>query len=217
MLISHLKKFIYTKTTKTAGTSVESYFEKFCMPDGEWEFQHAREEYVSETGVIGYRGINSTGKVWFNHMSAANIKKLAGETVWNEYFKFAVIRNPFDRHVSRFFFVNKPTGSRDTMIKNFRDWVKDGGVNTDRNVFTIDGHVCLDFFIRYENLIDGVGQVCRRLEIPFEPERLPHLKASFRDRKISLSDFYDYDAYKIVRQKCEFELNYFRYSLPGFE
>jgi hypothetical protein len=31
MLVSHLKKFIFTKTKKTAGTSVESVFEPYCM------------------------------------------------------------------------------------------------------------------------------------------------------------------------------------------
>ena len=56
MLVSHRYKFIFTKTVKTAGTSIESYFEKYCMPEGEWKESHNREEYVSETGIIGYRG-----------------------------------------------------------------------------------------------------------------------------------------------------------------
>ena len=54
MLISHRKQFIFTKTVKTAGTSVESYFEQFCKPDGEWQESHAHEEYVSKSGIIGY-------------------------------------------------------------------------------------------------------------------------------------------------------------------
>ena len=51
MLVSHRYKFIYTKTRKTAGSSVESYFEPFCMPDGEWTQRHLREEYVSDAGI----------------------------------------------------------------------------------------------------------------------------------------------------------------------
>lgn len=53
MLVSHRKKFIYTKTVKAAGTSVVSYFEKSCMPEGAWEFAHFRDEYVSEEGILG--------------------------------------------------------------------------------------------------------------------------------------------------------------------
>ncbi|KPA10844.1 hypothetical protein MHK_008953, partial [Candidatus Magnetomorum sp. HK-1] len=47
MLVSHRHKFIYTKTFKTAGTSVESYFEPFCMNDGEWSRSHPRDQYIS--------------------------------------------------------------------------------------------------------------------------------------------------------------------------
>ncbi len=62
MLVSYRKKFIYTKTAKPAGTSVESFFEQYCMPEGEWEFTHASEEYVSKEGIIGYRGTNAKGR-----------------------------------------------------------------------------------------------------------------------------------------------------------
>lgn len=85
MLISHRKKFIYTKTVKTAGTSVESYFEQYCMPEGEWEFSHAREQYVREAGVIGYRGGDSAGKQWFNHMPAVDIRDKTGNQIWDSY------------------------------------------------------------------------------------------------------------------------------------
>ena len=46
MLISHRKQFIYTKTAKTAGTSVESYFEKYCMPEGKWQFSHGHRRLL---------------------------------------------------------------------------------------------------------------------------------------------------------------------------
>ena len=97
MLISHINQFIYTKTAKTAGTSVESYFEKFCMPEDEWEFSHARDEYVSKEGIIGYRGNDARGKKWVNHMSALEIRNNIGNSIWNSYFKFCVIRKyPLD-------------------------------------------------------------------------------------------------------------------------
>ena len=56
MLISHRKKFIFMKTVKTAGTSTESYFEQYCMPDGEWQQSHGRDEYATKTGIIGCNG-----------------------------------------------------------------------------------------------------------------------------------------------------------------
>jgi hypothetical protein len=105
MLISLRKKFICTKTVKTAGTSVESYFEPYCMLEGEWQFSYGREEYVDQSGIIGYRGTVRKSKTWTNHMSAEAIKELIGEKIWNSYFKFCVIQNPYDKLISAFHFL----------------------------------------------------------------------------------------------------------------
>ena len=56
MIVSHRKKFIATKGKATTGTSVESFSERFCMPEGQWTASHDREEHVSESGLIGPRG-----------------------------------------------------------------------------------------------------------------------------------------------------------------
>lgn len=75
MLVSHGYRFIYTKTRKTAGTSVESYFEPFCMRDGEWSqrhFREEREEYVSPAGIIGYRS------TWSERRARARHRGLVG-------------------------------------------------------------------------------------------------------------------------------------------
>ena len=73
MLISHRKRFIYTKTVKTAGTSVEVYFEPWCLPENTWTFSHARDQTVCADGIIGYRGNNRGDSSWWNHMPASLI------------------------------------------------------------------------------------------------------------------------------------------------
>ncbi|MEJ2058516.1 MAG: sulfotransferase family 2 domain-containing protein [Desulfofustis sp.] len=102
MLISHRKKFIFTKTSKTAGTSVESFFEQYCMPKNQWSESHAREECVSEAGIIGCRGNDISRSKWYNHMPAKEIREIIGKDIWNSYFKFTVVRNPFDKLISGF-------------------------------------------------------------------------------------------------------------------
>ncbi len=84
MLVSHCKHFIYTKTVKTAGTSIEVYFEPYCVPEGEWRFQHGHTEYESDSGIIGYRGKKNGEKRWFNHMPAATIQRQLGKAIWDE-------------------------------------------------------------------------------------------------------------------------------------
>jgi len=215
MLVSHRESFIYTKTAKTASTSVESYFEPFCVPAGTWQFvEHEREELVSADGIIGYRGDHTGGKQWFNHMSCAAIRAQLGASIWDRYFKFAVIRDPFDKLLSGYFFQQRPQGSAGELVEGFRSWVRAGGAIVDRHTYTLEGEVCMDFFIRFERLEEGVEAVCRRLGVPFDAQRLPRLKADFRERSIPLREFYDRETRDRAAEIYAFELDYFGYRPP---
>jgi hypothetical protein len=218
MLVSHRKKFIFTKTVKTAGTSVESYFEKYCMPDGEWCQSHAREEYVSDTGIIGYRGGNPKGKTWFNHMSAKRISELLGQELWDGYFKFTVVRNPFDKLISGFYFnfhrgVIKNAGEN-SEIELFRAWVRNGGVPVDRDKYIFNNEECVDYFIRYEKLKEGIAHVCAQLSIPFIPSAIPEFKKGVRNHECGINDFYDKNTIQIVLKRYSWEVERFGYYPP---
>jgi len=220
MLISHRKKFIYTKTVKTAGTSVESYFEKYCMPEGEWEFSHHRDQYVSDTGIIGARGPDAGGSEWFNHMPAADIRDRVGRDVWDNYFKFCVIRNPFDKLVSMFFFRKEKglleVGDFGDPVEGFRKWIGKEVPVPDRTQFTIDGTSCIDYFIRYEDLENGVSMVCDKLRLPFQRESIPRLKTGIRDLSIPVECFYSADLIQSVAKVYEFEIKEFGYDFGSF-
>ncbi|MBU1168622.1 MAG: sulfotransferase family 2 domain-containing protein [Proteobacteria bacterium] len=219
MLVSHRKKFIYTKTRKTAGTSVESYFEKYCLPEGDWTFSHARDETVCEQGIIGFRGSQSGDKTWWNHMPAADICGLIGQEIWRNYFKFCVVRNPFDKVVSAFHFFGtqrppEPGIEPDLLVRQFRAWLKENQKVMDRETYMINNLIAMDYFIRYEHLKEGICHVCDHLGLPFEPHDIPVLKAGVRDRCIDLRDYYDESSYAIVEANYRFELDYFGYKRP---
>jgi Sulfotransferase family len=236
MLISHRKRFIYTKTVKTAGTSVESYFEPLCMRDGEWSFSHARKEYVSEAGVVGIRTgepLEIQRALWWNHMPAQAIRALIGDGVWNDYFKFCVVRNPFDAMVSayRYFHATNerkrglrrylavigarvgPAREERDLKSKFEEWLRTTELPLDRNKYLMEGEYCMDFVIRYEALGDGVREVCRRLDYPFDPSRIPHLKNSERP-KLPISAYYSAAAIDIMEGAFRFELDQFGYRRP---
>ena len=219
MLISHRKQFIFTKTIKTAGTSVECYFEKFCMPEDKWEFSHSRDEYESETGIIGYRGHDATGKKWHGHMSAKKIKNLLGDEIWNNYFKFTIVRNPFDKVISNFCMVERMAGKTisddDYRVKHFREWLNSSQLFQDYPMYIIDDQICVDFFIRYENLNEGMQDVCKQLGIRYEPEQLPRLNSFFRkDDKLGIDDYYNRESVNIIKKRYAFEIDFFGYDEP---
>lgn len=56
---------------------------------------HTRDEYVSPAGIIGYRGPMRNPKEshkWWHHMPAWQIRQQIGVQIWNDYFKFCVVR-----------------------------------------------------------------------------------------------------------------------------
>lgn len=240
MLVSHRKKFIYTKTAKTAGTSVESYFEKYCMPEGEWEQEHSRDVHVSEAGIIGFRGANRPKDTeWFNHMSAKRLKEKLGDEVWDSYFKFCVIRDPFDKAVSAFYHFKKarekggieqghqkqslkkkllglvrPEPEFETVAEEFEDWLKSGAMKLDRDKYVIDDEFCVDYVIRFESLAEGLEAVCEKIGVEFEPERLPQFKKGIRDEKVGLTEIYTPESIRIISDLYGYELERFGYSAP---
>ncbi|WP_353570311.1 sulfotransferase family 2 domain-containing protein [Candidatus Albibeggiatoa sp. nov. BB20] len=226
MLVSHTKKFIYTKTRKTAGTSIEVYFEKYCLLNNESSKTEGRELYMGDTGIVGYRSNKNNykgeKKLWGGHASADFIKGKIGMAIWDEYFKFCAIRNPFDKMVSMFYFnARKKDIKWDIFDKKqhatiFKNWLFEIGKDraVDRDKYIINGQVCIDYFIRYEAIEEGIEHVCQTLDIPFLPDSIPQLKSQFRQSALELSDYYDYSSIEMVRNLFAFELDYFNYSFP---
>ncbi len=205
-------------------------------------FSHDCDEYVGETGIVGRRGKDRTGKAWFNHMPAQAIKDQIGAVVWNDYFKFCVVRNPFDKLVSAFHFFewkfeqhkDNPRKNRFPRIKRlgekgetfldaiqnksdverFRLWVAWGGGLCDRNKYMIGDEFCMDFFIRFESLQDDIHQVCDTLGMPFEPDNIMRLKSGTRPRQFALSEYYDAKTIERVSQEYDLEIQHFGYHPP---
>ncbi len=233
MLVSHNKQFIYTKTMKTASTSVEIYFEPSCRSDGQRSKGGICESRVSTAGIVGYRGPHIRGQRWYNHMPAWKIRRYLSDSVWHDYFKFCVIRNPFEKLVSAYHFYRwyfaRSRGWRRTNlavrhgllfrartdeVRGFRQWLAWAWWWNDRSQYMIDGKVCMDYFIRYESLMEGVQTVCDRLDIPYQPEAMPSSKSGITPKDRSLREYYDQRSIATVNRRWRFELDYFGYDVP---
>lgn len=222
MLVSHRHRFIYLKTRKTAGTSVEIYFEPFCWnPAIPFVEQHQRDEEVTEWGIIGSRGMPVEGRTWINHLPASGIRELIGEEIFNRYYKFCVIRNPFDKAVSGFWFWATP--EKRLALKNapfsfvrqsFERWTSRRAMPTDRIVYTIDGTPVANRYIRHESLAADMETVCHDLGVPWEPERLKRYKSDTRLRDEPFNEYYTNESVRNVSACFAWDLAYFRYPDP---
>ena len=101
VLVSHRYKFIYIKNMKDASTSVEAFFEKYCVDpklEDKYSGRHVANHQITQHGVIGARMTHSPR--WSPHTPAPKIKNMICDNIFNNYFKFAVVRNPWDKMVS---------------------------------------------------------------------------------------------------------------------
>jgi hypothetical protein len=163
-------------------------------------------------------------------MPAATIKALVGDRIWNDYYKFCVIRNPFDKLVSAYHGVRTRKRREDGAIEkggfrgelledpenlreDFEDWLRTDILPPDRNKYLIDEKFCLDDVIKYENLLEDIERISKRLAIAFTPERLPQLKAGRRP-DWPLRNYYTSKSVEIVANTFQFELETFGYSPP---
>jgi hypothetical protein len=220
MLISHVYRFIYLKTIKTGGTSVEIYFEPYCAdPARCLPPAHERDQEISRWGIIGSRLRPSDARTWRNHLPASEIRARIGAEMWKDYFKFCVIRNPFDKVVSLFWhelsLLNRAQLQRlpfAVVRKVFLDWIRNADLRLDRTIFTIAGSPAVDRFVRYESLSSDIEDVCRHLVLPWEPSKLGRYKANSRCRNEHVSLYHDAASASRVRRSYQWELDYFGYS-----
>jgi Sulfotransferase family len=219
MLVSHRSKFIYTKTVKTAGTSVELYFEPFCVDGAATDANaatHRHHEAVSAAGIVGFRGPNRPStSIWWNHMPAANVKQRLGDSIWNSYFKFCVVRNPFDKVISLFYFQRK-TGRIQVDPsapdrEQFARWLSSRRLPVDRNKFVIDGEFCLDDVIKYERLNQDMERICQRVGVPWIPSAFAKVKSGIRPAAATIANMYTRESAEAVRSRFAFEFHYFGY------
>ena len=202
VLVSHKYKFIYIKNIKVAGSSVESFFGKYCIdPKKEYNYNDAINEHIDEFGIIGSRttGCKDSDK-WKNHKNAETIRNDLGKEKFDEYLKFCVIRNPYDKMVSRYHWDNSKL--------SFTEFVKTKH-NNNLHIHSINGKSVCDYFIRYEYLEEDIKTLCKKLNIDsYDLSLLPKHKSTQRKNKIHWSNYYNDETKNIVynKHKKEFEL-----------
>ncbi len=129
MIISHKYKFIFIKTAKTAGTSIEVLLSSICpeadifTPHSVPELNHIPRNYLGVYNpipeiIISWKirrnfGIKYLPRVvaihlvdlllhqkFYHHIPAWKIKNRIPQEIWNSYYKFCVERNPFEKVIS---------------------------------------------------------------------------------------------------------------------
>ena len=88
MVWDHQKKIIFIHIPKTGGTSIENYM-----------------NILNYNNPILKHGYGTFKNISFQHFTYSDYNEFLGIHIFKNYFKFSVIRNPYTRIISEYFWV----------------------------------------------------------------------------------------------------------------
>jgi hypothetical protein len=226
MIVNHKYKFIFVKTRKTAGTSIEIALSQLSgdddiitpiSPEDEMKRQEAGARKPQNYKVpLRYYGLSDwfrllrsrQPKYYKNHAPAWYIRDHIDRDIWNTYFKFCFERNPFDKAISRYYWSTRNVTPRPEIgeylasapIELLSNW----------DIYTIDDKIAVDFVGRYESLHEDLAKVAEKLGLP-GGINLPNAKGGHRKDNRHYSEVLDARARARLEQVCAKEIAAFSY------
>lgn len=214
MIISHRYRYIFLKTNKTAGTSVEIALSRFCgEADIITPISPEDEMTRRQNGYPGPRNFRVPGAAnggYYNHITASEIVGLLDPDIWDSYFKFSIERNPWDRVISMYYWKcqSEPRPSlSEFLTSGDLQLLKSRGID----LYSINGEVAVDQVCRYERLQEDLDDIAVRLGFPDKLE-LPRAKSRFRKDRRPYREVYSDLEREHVAQVFADEIRLFGYQ-----
>jgi hypothetical protein len=182
MPISHKHNCIFIHIPKNGGTSIEATL-GIDHDDYKVENRDIMHGWIHSDDLKAYGFLSPA----LQHLSANDLRRVLPNETFNNYFKFAIIRNPWDRMLSQYLFdrvFKNPTNERETSkdfsFDEFDEYIRTlpAFLKQEQYRFITDdkGKLLVDFVGRFEKLESDFQKVCKKIGIS---ERcLPHINPS---------------------------------------
>lgn len=247
MIVSHKHRFIFLHCRKTAGSSITVNLAQHLGPRdiqiGSFEDSLGagiRPSLISCLRLFTLRGFFEFGRatctrrsfpVAFNRAVKASYKPQLGPhaeasaimrafpDVWNSYHKFCVVRNPYERVVSLYYW--RVRNRQPTNPPTFADFVSGlyHGLNAGNipprhwdnwPIYTVDDTIVVDRVVRYEKLHEDLRLLYHDLQLPSEIELLRAKQAI--PKSTSFRELYSPTEIRIVTELFHKEIEKFGYK-----
>lgn len=200
MPVSHDLKCVFVHVPKTGGTSIEHALGLL----GDWR----QENKATMFGSIESPALESTSHStrYLQHLSANDLRRLL-PAQFATFFRFAFVRNPWDRIVSAYCYLMRAKGT------SFNEFLERTEGASHAHLVPQYGYIedsageCLvDYVGRFETLASDFAEVCAKLGIRRE---LPFLNPSWHG---PYQGYYDDASRKLVERRYGEDIERFRYT-----
>ena len=165
MIVSHQHKYIFFAVPKTATHAIREALRPYNGPD-DWEQQQLFEVQASPIAEIASIG--------HGHITANEIQVIFDQDEWQRYFKFAFVRNPFERFVSACAFLNR---NNSEFKQQPTEWMKVAMTRErfrqrvlirpqSEQLLNINSELSMDYVGRFENIQASLDQILDHLLLP---------------------------------------------------
>jgi hypothetical protein len=220
MLISYSHKLIFFHIAKVAGLSIKEALKDYAQEPEKFKINRPQRMLEGK--------INPLYQMWESsilHAKAKDVKKELSEEVYNSFYKFAFVRNPWDWQVSYYHFILKEKAHiRHELVKSmagFEEYLKwvintknpfsKGATKLQKELITdSQGRLIIDFIGRYETLETDFNYVCQRLSLQTS---LPYLNKS---KHRNYQEYYNPKTIKLVEEHFQEDIALFGYTFDGY-
>ena len=249
MIISHRYKFIFLHSRKCAGSSITVSLSRYlggmdiqlgAVEDGikfniypplrmsfnalmHPHFRSILSKFVNQIPI--WNLVSDLNKRYYSkkfgkvpqHASAKILVKAISK--WNEYHKFCVVRNPWDKTLSDYFWRTraiKNPPSFDEYLSNLFSGKDLNGIipinHNNWNMYTIDDVVCMDNIVRFENLSSDLNKILNgELKMNWDGW-MPNAKKINKIKTHSYRDYYTKEQSLMLYDIYRKEIEYFGYK-----
>ena len=177
MILSFQQKFVFVAIPKTAGHTIRHALRP-VLAHNDWEQCTLFEKR--------YFPVTDLARLGHGHITCQQAQPYLLPGMWESYFKFCFVRNPYDRFVSACAFIHR---TNDRMQRDPLGVMKQTIEEKNREqailfrpqhefVTDLSGELCVDYVGTFETLQRDFDRICRQMGLP--TAILPRINASQR-------------------------------------
>ena len=233
MIISHAYRFIFVKTNKTAGSSMEALLERYLQPGDMMTLRNEIRDDETSIKALNDRGIQILSRHNQNigsHSPLIDAHQAFPES--KDFFSFGILRDPFQRFVSAFRWKtgrkikrlldqNLQPAQLETGLQDlFLDFIQNGNSKLNlrgRNLLqsvSADGEAwCVNRIHRLEALDDLEKDLVASTGLQIDCSAMPRLKSDTvaLPKEVNL---FTCDAIRWITSQHQWELDALGYKVP---